>query len=127
NQDISKDYAHPRSGTIKRKAGIVFQELAPLLMTALFVIPFLILLSTSFKPDHLVFSIPPTIWSEEWTIDNYKRVFEVMPFWRYFLNTTFLAMMAVIGTLLSCPLVAYSLAKVQWREREWLFLLIIST
>lgn len=105
----------------------MFQELAPLLVTLLFVLPFLILISTSFKPEQLVFSIPPRIWSEEWTLRNYERVFEVMPFWRYFANTTFLAAMAVLGTLLSCPLVAYSLAKVKWREREILFLLIIST
>jgi multiple sugar transport system permease protein len=117
----------PRAGLWKRRAGRAFQELAPLLVTLLFVVPFLILLSTSFKPEDLVFSIPPRIWSDEWTLDNYKRVFDVMPFWRYLGNTTFIAVMSVIGTLFSCPLVAYSLAKMKWRGRDFLFLLIIAT
>ncbi len=117
----------PRAGLWKRRMGTVVQELAPLLVTLLFLFPFLILLSTSFKPEDLVFSIPPRIWSDEWTLGNYKRVFDVMPFWRYLGNTTFIAVMSVIGTLFSCPLVAYSLAKMRWRGRDFLFLLIIAT
>jgi multiple sugar transport system permease protein len=117
----------PRPGVWKRRAGKLVQELAPLLVTLLFLFPFLILLSTSFKPEDMVFSIPPRIWSDEWTLDNYRRVFEVMPFWRYLGNTVFIAVMSVIGTLFSCPLVAYSLAKMKWRGRDFLFLLIIAT
>lgn len=120
-------YKAPRSAIVRRRLGAVFQELAPLLMTALFVIPFLILISTSFKPPDLVFTYPPTIWSEIWTLDNYKRVFEVMPFWRYLGNTTFLAFMAVIGTLFSCPLVAYSLAKIKWKGQSIMFMLVLAT
>ena len=104
-----------RAGVWKRRLSLVYQELAPFLITLVFLFPFLILLSTSFKPEDLVFSLPPRIWSDEWTLDNYKRVFEVMPFWRYLGNTTFIAAMTVVGTLLSSPLVAYSLAKLKWR------------
>lgn len=103
------------------------RELAPLLVSLLFVLPFLVMLSTSFKPDEESFSIPPRLWTDNWIIANYQRVFDAMPFWRYLQNTLFLSAMAVIGTLLSCPPVAYSLAKLRWKGRDLLFILILST
>jgi multiple sugar transport system permease protein len=125
-------YEHPvgnirRAGVWKRRAGKVFQELSPLLVTLLFLFPFLILLSTSFKPEDMVFALPPRIWSDEWTLDNYRRVFDAMPFWRYLGNTTLIAVLSVIGTLFSSPLVAYSLAKLKWKGRDFLFMLILAT
>jgi len=117
----------PRAGRWRKRTKFLVRELAPLLVTLLFVFPFLVMLSTSFKPDTESFSIPPRLWSDNWIIDNYQRVFDAMPFWRYLRNTLFLSVMAVIGTLLSCPLVAYSLAKIRWRGRNVLFILILST
>ncbi|HWV25136.1 MAG TPA: carbohydrate ABC transporter permease [Thermomicrobiales bacterium] len=116
-----------RAGIWKRRAGRVYQELAPLLIVLLFIFPFLILVSTSFKPEEKVFSLPPRIWSDVWTLDNYRRVFEVMPFWRYLGNTTLIAVLSVAGTLFSSPFVAYSLAKLKWRGRDAMFLLILAT
>ncbi|MGC4191649.1 MAG: carbohydrate ABC transporter permease [Thermomicrobiales bacterium] len=103
------------------------RELAPVIVTLLFLFPFIVMISTSFKSPNETFSIPPRIWSDHWILDNYRRVFEVMPFWRYVGNTLLLSILAVIGTLFSCPLVAYSLSKVPWKLRDPLFLVIIST
>lgn len=102
-------------------------ELAPLLITVVFLFPFLVMLSTSFKSPDETFSVPPRLWSDNWVLDNYHRVFEAMPFWLYLRNTVFIALMTVLGTLISCPLVAYSLAKLRWRGRDLLFLLILAT
>jgi multiple sugar transport system permease protein len=50
-----------------------------------------------------------------------------MPFWRYLLNTAFIASVTVVGQLLSSSIVAYSLAKIRWRGRDALLLLIVAT
>lgn len=125
--EITSNASARRAGRWRKFLSRVYQEAAPVLITMIFVFPFLILISTSFKPEELVFSLPPTVWSDEWTLGNYARVFEVMPFWRYLGNTTFIALMTVLGTLFSSPLVAYSLAKLQWRGREAVFILILAT
>jgi len=119
----------PLSGTrrFRRTTKMLLQELAPVIVTLLFLFPFLVMLSTSFKSPDETFSVPPRLWSDNWVFDNYTRVFDAMPFWRYLGNTVFLAALTVIGTLFSCPLVAYSLAKVPWRGRDALFLLILAT
>lgn len=113
--------------TLRRSTKILLQELAPVIVTLVFLFPFLVMLSTSFKSPDETFSVPPRLWSDNWVSANYWRVFDAMPFWRYLGNTFFLAIMTVIGTLFSCPLVAYSLAKVPWRGRDALFLLILAT
>lgn len=45
----------------------------------------------------------------------------------YLANTVFLAVLGVIGTVLSSALVAYGLSRIQWRGRETLFTVTLST
>jgi multiple sugar transport system permease protein len=105
----------------------VGRELSPIAAATLFALPFLVMVLTSFKTEADTFRLPPRLWPDSWVLDNYRRVFDAMPFWRYLGNTLFLAGLAVAGTLFSCPLVAYSLAKVPWRGRNLLFVVVIST
>jgi multiple sugar transport system permease protein len=111
----------------RRRLGRLRDELWPLLVALLFMLPFLVMATTSFKTEDDTFSLPPRLWPRQWVLDNYARVFDAMPFWRYLGNTVFLALAAVVGTLFSCPLVAYSLAKVPWPGRHLLFIVVIST
>lgn len=93
----------------------------------LFLFPFVVVVTTSLKPADEVFRLPPQLGSDHWTLDNYAEAFRAMPFARYLLNTAFLSTVSAIGQLLSSPLVAYSLAKLRWRGRDALLLLIVST
>src|SRR5689334_13537775 len=48
-------------------------------------------------------------------LDNYTDAFQWFPFPRYLSNTLTICIISVFGTLLSCSLVAYGLACVEWR------------
>lgn len=111
----------------RKRLASVMAEFWPLFVAVLFFLPFLVMLTTSFKTENDTFRLPPTLWPKEWVLTSYQRVFEAMPFWRYLGNTLLLSIAAVLGTLLSCPLVAYSLAKVPWRGQMLLFVVVIST
>ena len=50
-----------------------------------------------------------------------------IPFFRYTLNTLFIAGVNVVGTVLSCSLVAFSFSRVRWHGRDALFVLVLST
>ena len=50
-----------------------------------------------------------------------------MPFARYLFNTALISSITVVGQLFSSSIVAYSLAKIRWRGRDALLLLIIAT
>lgn len=60
-------------------------------------------------------------------LNNYPSGLTFIPFGRYLLNTLIICVLVVAGTLLSCSLVAYGLARVRWRGRNALFYVIIAT
>ncbi|HHX21545.1 MAG TPA: carbohydrate ABC transporter permease, partial [Clostridiales bacterium] len=78
----------------------------------IFVTPFLWMLSTSIKPDTLIFRIPP-IWIPETIMwENYAEVFNRIPLFTYLKNTLITSVLPVIGQLLSAPMIAYGLTKI---------------
>ncbi|MFN2477547.1 MAG: ABC transporter permease subunit [Chthoniobacterales bacterium] len=58
---------------------------------------------------------------------NYRLTLDQIPFWRYVGTSVFLVTLNLIGTLLSCSLVAYSFARLQWPGRKIAFALLLAT
>ena len=61
----------------------------------------------------------------EWS--NYSRGLVFIPFFAELRNTVIISLFSVLGTILSCSLVAYGLAKIDWKGRNVLFVIILST
>ena len=59
--------------------------------------------------------------------ENYRRAFEMMDFGRNLRNTLFVCFAAVLGTVISSSLVAYSFARIPWRGRDVMFILVLAT
>lgn len=59
--------------------------------------------------------------------ENYRTAFAEVPFWRYFRTSTFLVLINVLGTLLSCSLAAYALSRLNWPGRDLCFILVLAT
>ncbi len=76
-----------------------------------------------------------TAWEDEVEIkqriglhwQNYVRAFQMMAFWQNLRNTLFVCFASVIGTVLSSSLVAYSFARIPWRGRDAVFVLVLAT
>ena len=93
----------------------------------LFGLPFYWLIATSLKPDAQIFQMPP-VWVPhpiQWS--NYPRALAYIPFFTYTFNTLTLCVLNVIGTVLSCSLVAYSLGKIRWKGRDLVFYTLLAT
>lgn len=126
--------ARPVPGSVagpRRLIGAGSRQGIRMLLIALVVVgfafPFFIMLTTSFKTNADIFHAPPRFWPAEWTLASFRQAFLQMPFWGYLANTVLLAALNVLGTLLACPLVAYSLAKLRWRGRGPLLVLVLAT
>lgn len=113
--------------TNKTSLGWVIQRVALALLVFLFVFPFLVMLLTSFKINADIFHAPPEFLPRHWTLHNFVSAFQQIPLLRYLFNTALIAVLSVLGTLISCPLVAYSLSKIHWVGRNALFVIIIAT
>jgi multiple sugar transport system permease protein len=93
-----------------------------------FAIPALWMLSTSLKTLDQAMRFPPEWIPAPVMLSNYPRAFyEVVPLWRYFINTFVYAIPATAADVLSSALVAYGFAKFRARGRQFLFILVIST
>lgn len=107
--------------------------LALTLLGFLFSIPLLWVLTTSFKGQGNIFTYPIQWWPQPIVWNNYPRLLQVLTFsdWPgilfFFRNTFFITVLATLGTLLSSVFVAYSFARLEWPERDWLFSLSLAT
>lgn len=95
-------------------------------MLFLFVYPFITMLTTSFKLPDDIFVSPPRLLPREWTLQNFREALDAMPVGRYFANTVFISLMSVLGTVISCPLVAYALSKINWPGRKPLMVIVLA-
>lgn len=97
------------------------------MLALIFILPFLWLISTSLKTLPEAFRIPPGLLPEVPQWKNYSSVFEYIPFARYFLNTVIITAFMITGLLVSTPMAAYSVSKINWKGKKYLFPLMLAT
>lgn len=92
------------------------------------VYPLLWMVSSSFKPGHLVMTEPGLIPSEV-TLDNYREGWNALerPFSLFFLNSLIITLGSIIGNLVSCSLAAYALARLNFRMRRFYFAVTLAS
>lgn len=83
--------------------------------------------STSLKTMQEVMSFPPTFLPESWNFSNYLRTWEAAPFTRYTINTLTITTIVVIGNVLSNSFIAYGFAKIPFRGKNVLFMIVLAT
>jgi putative chitobiose transport system permease protein len=94
----------------------------------LMLLPLLWLFSTALKsPSEDIFQFPPQLLPQAPTLQNFLTVWKDHPFDRYLWNSTLVASLTVGFNLLFCSLAAYPLARLNFRGREAIFSLIVST
>jgi len=98
-----------------------------MVLSALFMIPLYWMFSTAVKTPQQTFAIPPEVIPSPVEWKNFGRVFEEVPFGRFYLNTLFLAGANIVGHLVSVTLVAYGFARLRFPGRNVLFLIMLST
>jgi multiple sugar transport system permease protein len=96
-------------------------------LSVIFAIPFLWMLSTSLKPDDQLFVIPPKWIPEPFQWSNYPDATNYIPYFRYFANTMYIALFNVVATALSCSLIAYGFSRIKWPGRDAVFILVLAT
>lgn len=104
-----------------------FWYIGAVIISLITVYPFLWMVSTSFKPEAEIYSNSLSLLSEHFSMANYKKAFEVVPFGRYFLNSFYLATMGVLTNVFLGALAGYSFAKLRFKGRKAMFSLLLSS
>lgn len=92
---------------------------------AVMVMPFIYMLSTSFKGQQYVLTFPPQFLPHHPTADNYTRVWTTQGFEHYFANSLEVAIASTALSLLLSSMMAYAFARFRFAGRELLFKVLL--
>jgi multiple sugar transport system permease protein len=123
----------PRRRIRFRIPGVGFKGLMYVILlclTAFILLPVGWMVTAALKPDLEPVFTPSPEWfpTRFWEWENFSRVLtEAMPFLRYMINTTVIVVLNILGTLVSCSLVAFAFARLRFRGSKVLFSILIVT
>ena len=92
-----------------------------------FMFPLVWVVLSSLKTFQDFNQIPVQLLPSEIYLGNYPRAWNNVPFGRYFLNTTIIVALSVVGELVSASLVGYGFARLKFWGRDFLFMVLLST
>ena len=125
---LDPDRLVPRSRRALRATAVY----AALVVLALFILlPIGWMLTTALKPDTAtIFTFPPEfIPTEYWRWENFVDALtaEGEPYLRYVFNTTVLVLANMTGAVVANSLIAYPFARLRFRGRNTLFVILLAT
>ncbi len=109
----------------RRLVKSLFSHSVLILLALTTLLPFLWMVLASFKSRHEVEQINP--FPTHWHPENYLRVFEQIPFARYYFNSVFISAWVTALQCLTSALAAYAFARITWRGRDSVFRLYLTT
>lgn len=96
-------------------------------LSVVMLLPFLWMISTSFKPPAEVIAWPPNLIPIHPTLDNYAKLTTAAPFGRFFFNSLLMSILSTIGIVLTSTLAGYVFSKYNFPLRDVLFVIILIT
>jgi len=90
-------------------------------------LPFIWMLSASFKSTSEIFRSPPALFPDSFAITNYERLFSNWPFLYWYGNSLFVALTVTIAVLIFSSLAGFGFAKYRFTGKRLLFLVLLGS
>lgn len=97
-----------------------------IILSIMFFFPFYWMLRTAVVDAGSIFSPEIKIFPPQIKLENFINALTVQPFVRYFLNTSVITVLNIIGVLLSSSLCAYGFSRLHWPGRDKIFGILLS-
>jgi len=117
--------ARPREISYRRVLGTVADHALAIAVALCFLLPFAICIITSVMTQNQTGS--NALWPNKWAWHNFADVFTAIPFARDLWNTMLYAGLSTTGVVVSSVPVAYALARLSWRGRDVMFMVVLAT
>jgi len=91
------------------------------------ILPFLWMVSTSFKEMGQVLIFPPEWIPKPFVIHNYSEAWELAKFNLFFRNSAIVTLLTTAGQLVTCSLAAFAFARLEFPGRDQIFLIYLAT
>ncbi|OMF30765.1 sugar ABC transporter ATP-binding protein [Paenibacillus sp. FSL H8-0548] len=90
-------------------------------------LPLIWLVRSSLMDMGQIFEMPPVWIPKPFRLSNFSEALTILPFGKYFVNTSIIVLFTMIGVIVTCSLSAYSFARMKWRGRDLIFGLLLSS
>ena len=84
------------------------------------------MLGTSMRREIDSFNLPPAFWPEQWNIENYQKVFDMIPFLKFTWNSFFISASATLAMLVVTSMAAYAFARINFAFKKIAFPILLS-
>lgn len=119
--------AGARPKPVKKITSLALTHIFLIITSATMIVPFIWMLLSSFKLDSEILSVPIKWLPAEWHFDNYARTFQIAPWGLYFRNTIGITVSVIAGQLLVASWAAYAFARLEFKGKNIVFILYLST
>ncbi len=103
----------------------ILQNVLLFLLCIVTLFPFAVMLSTAFKDMKEIRSASMTLLPKEPTLVPFQTILSDSSWIRYFYNSFKLTLWSILGALLINSLAGFAFARLQFRGRKWLFVLLL--
>ena len=124
---VTITHKRTRSANVRTSIVKVMDYWMLILIAAVSSIPLLWMLTTSLKQDGREFRFPPELIPNPATLRPYIDVWPETGLHVFFLNSVLVTVLATIGTVITCSMVAYGFARIDFPGKNVLFILMLST
>lgn len=113
---------------LRRRVGSVVAHVLLIGASILMLYPLLWMLSASFRPENEIFT-SNSIWPSSISLDAYFRGWNGLRigFGTFFVNSLVIAVLAIIGNLVTCSLAAFAFSRLEFKGRKFWFAMMLMT
>ncbi|MEO3809543.1 carbohydrate ABC transporter permease [Sphaerisporangium sp. B11E5] len=116
------------SPAISRAAARVVTFLVLAVAALAITAPFLWIFRGAFSgSDAELYRLPPTLQLGNLTVDNFGRVAEQVPYFRFFLNSIIVSTVVTAAQLVTCSTAGYAFARLHFRGKNAMFAVVIGS
>jgi ABC-type glycerol-3-phosphate transport system permease component len=123
--ELSRRPPRSSSASTARRTASVLRVVVLIAGAAIMVTPFLYMISTSFKAQAYVLTVPPQFIPNPATLGNYAQVLTTDDFGLYFINSLFVAVVSTALSVLISSMMAFAFARFDFPGRELIFRVLL--
>jgi multiple sugar transport system permease protein len=111
----------------RRRSGSVLLHVALVIVGLLFVFPFIWMILTSFKTLPQLLKAPLSLLPQPFTFQNYIDAWNDVPFAQAYVNSIYIAVLVVVGTIITASMAGYAFARIRFRGARVMFIVFLAT
>lgn len=116
-----------RPGRGKRRATATILHIVLVVAGIAMVYPFIWMLLTAFKGLPQLLNHPLSFWPSPWAPQNFIEAWNDAPFGLAYVNSIYIAILVVIGTLITASMAGYAFARIRFRGSRVMFIVFLAT